>query len=97
MGTDHLNVAELKQNGVRVGFTPGVLTEAVAEMAIALLLATSRRLNEAYKIIHKYDSILQFINNFTILIEIFSTQVTNGNPSRGRQNFCADRASMDHL
>lgn len=97
MGTDHLNVAELKQNGVRVGFTPGVLTEAVAEMAIALLLATSRRLNEAYKIIHKYDSILHFINNFTILIEIFSTQVTNGNLSRGRQNFCADRASMDHL
>ena len=53
VGTDHINIPELKANGVRIGFTPGVLTEAVAEFAVALLLATSRRFNESYKIIHK--------------------------------------------
>ncbi|KAK7575930.1 hypothetical protein V9T40_012216 [Parthenolecanium corni] len=55
VGTDHLNVAELRESGVRIGYTPGVLTEAVAEFAVALLLATSRRFNESYKIIHNNE------------------------------------------
>lgn len=33
--------------GIRVGYTPDVLTDAVAELTVALLLATSRRLIEA--------------------------------------------------
>ncbi|KAM8961111.1 glyoxylate reductase/hydroxypyruvate reductase-like isoform 1-T1 [Pelodytes ibericus] len=47
VGYDHLSLEELKKRGIRVGFTPDVLTEAVAELTIALLLATSRRLIEA--------------------------------------------------
>ncbi|NP_001165338.1 glyoxylate reductase/hydroxypyruvate reductase-like protein [Xenopus laevis] len=47
VGYDHLSLDELKNRGIRVGFTPDVLTEAVAELTIALLLATSRRLIEA--------------------------------------------------
>ncbi len=33
--------------GIRVGYTPDVLTDAVAELTVALLLTTSRRLVEA--------------------------------------------------
>lgn len=33
--------------GIRVGYTPEVLTDSVAELTVALLLATSRRLIEA--------------------------------------------------
>lgn len=33
--------------GMRVGYTPDVLTDSVAELTVALLLATSRRLIEA--------------------------------------------------
>lgn len=33
--------------GIRVGYTPDVLTDAVAELTVALLLTTSRRLIEA--------------------------------------------------
>ncbi|KAM9329557.1 glyoxylate reductase/hydroxypyruvate reductase-like [Gastrophryne carolinensis] len=47
VGYDHLSLDELKKRGIRVGFTPDVLTEAVAELTVALLLATSRRLIEA--------------------------------------------------
>ncbi|XP_053321805.1 glyoxylate reductase/hydroxypyruvate reductase-like [Spea bombifrons] len=47
VGYDHLSLEELKKRGIRVGFTPDVLTEAVAELTVALLLATSRRLIEA--------------------------------------------------
>lgn len=47
VGFDHLNLQELKKRGIRVGYTPDVLTDAVAELTVALLLATSRRLIEA--------------------------------------------------
>lgn len=47
VGFDHLNLEELKKRGIRVGYTPDVLTDAVAELTVALLLATSRRLIEA--------------------------------------------------
>ncbi|XP_018593793.2 glyoxylate reductase/hydroxypyruvate reductase [Scleropages formosus] len=47
VGFDHLCLDELKKRGIRVGYTPDVLTDAVAELTVALLLATSRRLIEA--------------------------------------------------
>lgn len=47
VGFDHINIEECKKRGIRVGNTPGVLTDATAELTIALLLATSRRLVEA--------------------------------------------------
>ncbi|XP_077575530.1 glyoxylate reductase/hydroxypyruvate reductase [Stigmatopora nigra] len=47
VGFDHLSLEELKKRGIRVGYTPDVLTDAVAELTVALLLATSRRLIEA--------------------------------------------------
>uniref|UniRef100_A0A8C7YY35 Glyoxylate reductase/hydroxypyruvate reductase n=1 Tax=Oryzias sinensis TaxID=183150 RepID=A0A8C7YY35_9TELE len=47
VGFDHLSLDELKKRGIRVGYTPEVLTDAVAELTVALLLTTSRRLVEA--------------------------------------------------
>uniref|UniRef100_A0A915EDC0 D-isomer specific 2-hydroxyacid dehydrogenase catalytic domain-containing protein n=1 Tax=Ditylenchus dipsaci TaxID=166011 RepID=A0A915EDC0_9BILA len=44
VGYDHVDVAECKKRGIVVGNTPGVLTEATAELGMALLLATSRRI-----------------------------------------------------
>ncbi len=47
VGYDHVDVAACRERGVALGNTPGVLTETTAELAIALLLATARRLPEA--------------------------------------------------
>ena len=47
VGFDHINIEECEKKGIQVGNTPGVLTDATAELTIALLLATSRRLVEA--------------------------------------------------
>ncbi|KAH0503810.1 Glyoxylate reductase/hydroxypyruvate reductase [Microtus ochrogaster] len=47
VGVDHLALDEIKKRGIRVGYTPGVLTDATAELAVSLLLTTSRRLPEA--------------------------------------------------
>ena len=36
----------MKKRDIRVGYTPGVLTAATADMTVTLLLATARRLLE---------------------------------------------------
>lgn len=47
VGYDHLSLDELKKRNIKVGYTPNILTDATAELTVALLLATSRRLLEA--------------------------------------------------
>lgn len=49
VGFEHIDVKECKKRGIRVGYTPDVLTDATAELTVALLLATNRRLFEANK------------------------------------------------
>jgi len=46
VGTDHLDIKEMKNRNIRIGYTPDVLTAATADLAVALLLSTSRRLLE---------------------------------------------------
>lgn len=48
VGFDHIDIKECNKLGIKVGYTPDVLTEATAELTLALLLATSRRLFEAH-------------------------------------------------
>ncbi|MGB6424192.1 MAG: D-glycerate dehydrogenase [Solirubrobacterales bacterium] len=44
VGTDNIDLAECAQRGIPVGNTPGVLTEATADLAFALILASARHL-----------------------------------------------------
>jgi glyoxylate reductase len=47
VGYDNIDVTEAKKRGIMVSNTPGVLTDAVADHAVALLLAITRRVVEA--------------------------------------------------
>lgn len=47
VGYDNVDVEACTARGIPLGNTPGVLTETTADLAIALLLATARRLVEA--------------------------------------------------
>ena len=47
VGYNNVDVAAATASGIAVGNTPGVLTEATAEMAVALTLAAARRVPEA--------------------------------------------------
>jgi glyoxylate reductase len=47
VGVDNIDLAECERRGIPVGNTPGVLTEATADLAFALILASARRLLEA--------------------------------------------------
>uniref|UniRef100_A0A2K6EUM0 Glyoxylate reductase/hydroxypyruvate reductase n=1 Tax=Propithecus coquereli TaxID=379532 RepID=A0A2K6EUM0_PROCO len=42
VGVDHLALDEIKKRGIRVGYTPDVLTDTTAELAMSLLLTTCR-------------------------------------------------------
>jgi hydroxypyruvate reductase 1 len=57
VGYDNVDVAAASARGIRVGNTPGVLTDATAEMAVALTVAAVRRVVEAdaYMRAGRYD------------------------------------------
>ncbi len=46
VGTNHLPLKACQERGIRVVNTPGVLTDATADLALALLLAVTRRVAE---------------------------------------------------
>ncbi|XP_008329727.1 uncharacterized protein LOC103394273 isoform X2 [Cynoglossus semilaevis] len=50
VGIDHLDVPYISSLGVKVTNTPNVVNEATADMAMALLLASARRVVEAHQI-----------------------------------------------
>ncbi|MFM2042586.1 MAG: glyoxylate reductase [Pseudomonadota bacterium] len=45
-GVDHIDLKVARERGITVTNTPGVLTEDTADMTMALILATARRLSE---------------------------------------------------
>jgi lactate dehydrogenase-like 2-hydroxyacid dehydrogenase len=47
VGYDHIDVAACHRRGVLIGNTPGVLTDTTADLTVALMLVTARRLVEA--------------------------------------------------
>lgn len=51
VGVDHLDVAAATARKIPVGNTPGVLTDATADQAFALMLAAARRITEAERFI----------------------------------------------
>jgi lactate dehydrogenase-like 2-hydroxyacid dehydrogenase len=53
VGTDNIDLAAAARRGIPVGSTPGVLTEATADLAFALLLAAARELNPAAESVRK--------------------------------------------
>ena len=50
-GVDHIDVTSALRRGITVTNTPGVMTEDTADMTMALILATARRIAEGARII----------------------------------------------
>ncbi len=53
VGTDHLDLEAARARGLVVTNTPGVLTDATADLTLLLILATARRATEATKLIRE--------------------------------------------
>ncbi|RPJ43386.1 MAG: D-glycerate dehydrogenase [Chloroflexi bacterium] len=52
VGFDNIDVPAASKRGIRVGNTPGVLTDATADFAFTLLMAAARRVGEAIDYVH---------------------------------------------
>lgn len=52
VGYNNVDVSEAARRGIKVGNTPGVLTEATADLAVALLLAAARSVIPSERSIH---------------------------------------------
>lgn len=48
---DHINVKLANSKGIKVGHTPGVLSDAVADITVMLVLMTMRRVEEGIALI----------------------------------------------
>ena len=53
VGVDNIDLEACRRRGIRVGHTPGVLTETVADTAFALLCSIVRRLPEGEKVVRR--------------------------------------------
>jgi glyoxylate reductase len=56
VGLDNVDLAEAERRGIVVSNTPGVLTDATAELAIALMLALLRRVAEGDRLLRRGES-----------------------------------------
>ncbi|PYF06798.1 2-hydroxyacid dehydrogenase [Ureibacillus chungkukjangi] len=58
VGFDNIDIKEATKRGIPVGHTPDVLSEAVAELALTLMLACARRVGESIQFIkdNKWES-----------------------------------------
>ena len=72
VGYDHVDLAACKKRGIPVGHTPNVLTDAVAELTMAILLATARRIHEGTYILENYG----WVNQLYVKIQPFSRKKT---------------------
>lgn len=53
VGYDHIDITEATKRGIYVTYTPGVLTDATADFAWTLILATARRIVEYDKFVRE--------------------------------------------
>ena len=55
VGVDNIDVEAVTKRGLPIGNTPDVLTEATADLAVALMLAIARRLSEGEALVRRGD------------------------------------------
>lgn len=48
-GFDYVDLTEIEKRGIRFGYTPNVPNDAVADLAIGLMIAAGRRFNEGFQ------------------------------------------------
>jgi glyoxylate reductase len=53
VGFDNINVAEATKRNIKVGNTPGVLTDATADFTFALLMSAARRIGEGIEYVRQ--------------------------------------------
>ena len=61
VGCDHIDLDACRERNIVVGTTPDVLTSATADLAVALLLTTMRRIPQAIRSVQNGEVILLYL------------------------------------
>lgn len=48
VGTENIDITEIKKRGIALGYTSSISAEAVAELAIGLMISAGRRFHESH-------------------------------------------------
>eukprot|EP01121_Diplochlamys_sp_Union-15-3_P016428 TRINITY_DN5577_c0_g1_i2.p1 TRINITY_DN5577_c0_g1~~TRINITY_DN5577_c0_g1_i2.p1 ORF type:complete len:253 (+),score=30.39 TRINITY_DN5577_c0_g1_i2:413-1171(+) len=75
VGYDHIDVPECTKRGVRIGYTPGVLSETTADLVITLLLATARRIPESLQAVRSGSWPRTFVTEWMLGTDLHSSTV----------------------
>lgn len=67
-GLDNVDLPEIRKRNIPIGYTAGVLNNAVADLTVGLMIATARRFGEARKHIEKYISFFDL--NIIIYLQV---------------------------
>lgn len=71
VGYDHVDVPEATKRGIYVCYTPGVLTNATADFAWTLIMATSRRLVEGDKYVREGKWVIPWAPDMLLGYEVY--------------------------
>ena len=55
VGFEHIDVQEATKRGIYIGYTPGILTDATADLAFTLLLSTARKIPQCDQFVRAYN------------------------------------------
>ncbi|HPW36916.1 MAG TPA: D-glycerate dehydrogenase [Syntrophorhabdus sp.] len=55
VGFEHIDVEEATRRGIYIGYTPGILTDATADLAFALLLSMARRIPQCDRFVRAFN------------------------------------------
>ena len=75
VGLDNIDVEEATRRRIPVGYTPGVVSNATADQAFALLLAAARRLTEAERWVRKGNWKIAFHPLFWLGAEVHQATI----------------------
>jgi len=71
VGFDHIDVKEAKSRGIRLGYTPEVLTETTADLIFGLILAVARRIVEGDKLIREGKWMIPWQPDFLLGYDVY--------------------------
>ena len=73
-GVDHINTKYCKAKNIKIGHTPNILSDAVADVCIGLILMTMRKLAFAAEQVTKQDKNLK---EFSLINDLVGTDIKN--------------------
>ncbi|PKK58280.1 glyoxylate reductase [Rhizophagus irregularis] len=93
VGYDHVDLSEFRKRSIPLGHTPGVLTDAVADITVLLVLAAARRIREGFRAVEKGE----WIWSPTWMLGVQLTNKTIGIVGLGPSSLGATKVEFDTL